>query len=384
MPIFTATKLKKVEEYYFSKKLSEVKKLQLIGKDIINLGIGNPDLPTHKSVIEELTKSAFLSESNYYQSYKGLDELRFAFSEWYKRIYDVNLNHENEILPLMGSKEGILHISLAFTNENDTVLIPNTGYPTYSSVSNLLNLNIKYYNLTEKNNWLPDFNELEKLTDVKTKILWINYPHMPTGALISENQLKKIVEFAYKKNILIVNDNPYSLILNPNPQSILKFEQYRDNVLELNSLSKSHNMAGWRIGMVGGSKSNIDNILKVKSNFDSGMFKPVQQAAIKALSLEYEWFEQINKIYTERRNIIWKMLDKLNCKYNTNSGGLFVWSSIPNNFSSGEEFSDYLLYEKSVFAAPGIVFGTNGKNFIRFSLCATQSILNEVFNRIIN
>ena len=378
-----AKRINIVNEYYFSKKLAEVKDLQNKGQQIINLGIGSPDLPPHPDVIKELNKTSQEKGNNSYQSYRGIDELRNAFSNWYERIYRVKLNPENEILPLIGSKEGIMHISMAFCNPGDRVLIPNPGYPAYSAVSKLLNLNIQYYNLTEQKNWLPDIDELKSLINDKCKIIWINYPHMPTGKIANLNDLQDLVVLAKSKNVLLVNDNPYSLILNNKPLSILSYLDEYENLLELNSLSKSHNMAGWRVGMIGGKSENINHVLKVTSNFNSGMYKPVQLAAVKALSLETDWYDVLNLEYIQRRNLVWEILKKQDCKINKESSGLFVWAKIPVTFENSYEFSDYLLYELGIFAAPGLVFGSNGKNYIRFSLCANQNILENALTRVI-
>ena len=377
-----ANRINQVREYYFSEKLAEVKQLQSQGAEIINLGIGSPDLPPHPEVIKELNKTSQYDGNNSYQSYRGIDELRNAFSNWYKRIYQVNLNPENEILPLIGSKEGIMHISMAFCNPGDRVLIPNPGYPAYSAVSKLLDLDIQYYNLTRKSNWLPDLHEIESLINDKCKIIWINYPHMPTGKVADSGTLKKLVLLAKSRNVLLVNDNPYSLILNEKPLSILNYLNEYDNLLELNSLSKSHNMAGWRIGMLGGKSVNINHILKVKSNFDSGMYKPIQLAAVKALNLNSNWYSDLNQEYSQRRNLVWKILDNLDCTYSKESSGLFVWAEIPTDFYDSYEFSDYLLYEKGIFATPGLVFGTNGKKYIRFSLCGSQEMLNKILTQL--
>lgn len=376
-----ADRITAINEYYFSKKLAEVKILQDQGNEIVNLGIGSPDLPPHPNVIKELNNTSKEAGNSSYQPYRGIYELRKAFCDWYDKIYNVYINPENEILPLIGSKEGIMHISMAFCNPGDRVLIPNPGYPAYTSVAKLLDLDIQYYNLTEQNNWLPDLKEIESLLNDKCKILWINYPHMPTGKTAEINTLKGLIEVAKSKNVLVVNDNPYSLVLNNKPLSILSFLKKYENILELNSLSKSHNMAGWRIGMLAGSSENINHILKVKSNFDSGMYKPIQLAAIEALNLDLDWYLKINKEYTQRRILIWKILDKLECTYKKESSGLFVWAKIPYNFNNGIEFSDFLLYEKRIFATPGSVFGSNGENFIRFSLCVSQNILQKVLSQ---
>ena len=377
-----ANRINRVSEYYFSKKLAEVKELQNQGNDIINLGIGSPDLPPHPNVLKELVYSSHQSGSNTYQAYRGLDELRFAFSKWYEKIYRVKLNPEKEILPLMGSKEGIMHISMAFCNPGDRVLIPNPGYPAYSAVSNLLNLDVQYYNLHEKNNWLPDLSELESLINDKCKIIWINYPHMPTGTTADINTLRDLADLAKSKNILLINDNPYSLILNNKPLTLLSFLNEYENLMELNSLSKSHNMAGWRVGMLAGSDENINHILKVKSNFDSGMYKPIQLAAIEALKLEMDWYTNLNIEYAQRRKLIWDILDNLVCNYSKESTGLFVWAKIPDKYENGVVFSDCLLYQKGIFATPGSVFGSNGDKYIRFSLCASQDILAKAISRL--
>ncbi len=382
MKIKPADRIGKVEEYYFSKKLADVNMLKEQGKPIINLGIGNPDLPTHPEVIEELNRSSHEKGSNYYQSYRGIPELREAFSAWYQDIYAVDLNPANEILPLIGSKEGIMHISMAFTNPGDQVLIPNPGYPAYTSVSKLLNLDIRYYNLNEKSQWLPDISELAELVQDNCKIIWLNYPHMPSGAKSDTNSFRELIEFAQSRNILVVNDNPYSLILNNEPMSLLQGIASKSHVLELNSLSKSHNMAGWRLGMVAGSEENINHILKVKSNFDSGMFKPLQQAAVKALQLPRSWYDEINKLYGERRKLVWQILDQLNCNYNKNTSGMFVWAKVPENYKNGAELSDELLYEHSIFTAPGFIFGSNGNNYIRISLCAEINQIKEALKRV--
>lgn len=375
-------RINNINEYYFSKKLAEIKKMQAQGIEIINLGIGSPDLPPHPEVIKELANSSKESGNNMYQSYRGIDELRCAYSNWYKKNYNVGLNYEKEILPLMGSKEGIMHISMAFCNPGDRVLIPNPGYPAYTSVSKMLALDIQYYNLTEESEWLPNFDELGSLCNDRCKMLWVNYPHMPTGKVVTTETLTKLAMWAKYKGILIVNDNPYSMILNENPLSILSNLRKYENILELNSLSKSHNMAGWRVGMVGGSEENINHIIKVKSNFDSGMYKPVQQAAVKALNLKSTWYTNLNNEYNQRRNIIWYLLDLLDCSYNKESSGLFVWAKIPHEFCDSYDFSDYLLHSFDIFATPGSIFGTNGDHYVRFSLCAKQNTLKEASNRV--
>ncbi len=377
MSIQPANRLGAVQEYYFSTKLKEVQQLREQGKNIINLGIGNPDFETHPDVVEELARSSMKPGSNYYQSYRGLETLRYAFADWYKKIYQVNLKPDSEILPLMGSKEGIMHISMAFANPGDRVLIPNPGYPAYTSVSNLLNLDIQYYNLSENNGWIPEIEELEKLCNEKCKIIWLNYPHMPSGTKPTSEMFKQMVEFAKEKNILLAHDNPYSLINNENPESIIKYDPERQYVVELNSLSKSHNMAGWRVGCAVSSPEIINHILTVKSNFDSGMFKPIQEAAIKALQLDAQWFDTLNKKYKARREIVDQICDKLKCSYQRKTAGLFVWAKIPETFENSRCFTDDLLYNKNIFTTPGFVFGSNGEQYVRISLCASDRAIEQ-------
>lgn len=377
-----ANRLQTVEEYYFSKKREEILALEEKGINIINMGIGNPDLPTHPHVISELEEAASELGSNYYQGYKGLPELRNAFQAWYLKTYAVDLNPDTEILPLMGSKEAIMHIHMAFCNPGENILIPNPGYPTYASTARLLQIDVKLYDIKEEYDWQPDFDDLENLVDEKTKILWMNYPHMPTGAIAQKESMEKLVAFAKKHQLLLVNDNPYSSILNAVPTSILSFCDRTDPIIELNSLSKSHNMAGWRVGIAVGNADIISHVLTVKSNFDSGMFKPIQKAAIKAMELGKEWFDGINAEYEARRKKVWALLDELQCQYKEDSAGLFVWAKIPKTFKSGEEFSDYLLYNNGIFASPGSIFGSNGEKYIRFSLCAPQKDIDQSMLRI--
>lgn len=382
MSLKPATRIETVEEYYFSTKLREVNKLSQEGKDIINLGIGNPDFETQNDVVDELVRSSAQTGSNFYQSYRGLDALRSAFADWYMNIYEVDLNPDNEILPLMGSKEGIMHVSMAFANPGDRVLIPNPGYPTYTSVSKLLNLDVQYYNLNEANGWVPDMDELTRLCTDNCKIIWLNYPHMPSGAKPSSKMFQQLVEFAKSKNILLAHDNPYSLINNENPESIVKYDTDRQNVVELNSLSKSHNMAGWRVGVAVGGAEIINHILKVKSNFDSGMFKPIQEAAIKALHSDINWFKSLNKQYEARRKIVTQLCDKLQCKFQPNTAGLFVWAKIPDFYKDSRDLTDHLLYEKDIFITPGFIFGSNGDQYVRISLCADEEKLHKALERI--
>lgn len=379
--ISAAKRLDTVEEYYFSHKLREVRNLQLAGKPVINMGIGSPDLDPPKTVLEAMQQSLFDPGAHKYQSYQGLPELRKAMANFYKEKYQVDSNPENEILPLMGSKEGIMHISMAFLNEGDGVLIPNPGYPTYTSVTNLLAAKPVFYNLSEENDWQPNFEELEKQDLSGVKIMWVNYPHMPTGTNATLETFEKLIAFGKKHQILIINDNPYSFVLNENPLSILRVEGAKEVALELNSLSKTFNMAGWRVGMVLGKASYLNEVLKVKSNMDSGMFYGIQKGAIKALEMSNEWFFEQNKIYEERRNLIWQLADKLDCTYEKDSTGLFVWAKIPEGKKS-EEVTDEILYKKDIFITPGTVFGSQGEGYIRFSLCVTSEIIKEAISRI--
>ncbi|WP_298767022.1 aminotransferase class I/II-fold pyridoxal phosphate-dependent enzyme [uncultured Polaribacter sp.] len=375
-----AKRLDTVKEYYFSKKLREVRGLIAAGKPIINMGIGSPDLQPPANVITAISSSLADATAHKYQSYQGLPELRAAIATFYKNKFSVDANPENEVLPLMGSKEGIMHISMAFLNEGDKALIPNPGYPTYTSVTKLVGATPLFYNLSEATNWQPNFEELENqdLTDVK--IMWVNYPHMPTGTNATLATLEKLVAFGKKHNILIINDNPYSFILNDKPTSILQVAGAKDIALELNSLSKTFNMAGWRVGMLLGNATFINEVLKVKSNMDSGMFYGIQKGAIKALQLSNDWFLSQNKVYEERRKLIWQLADKLNAVYDKNATGLFVWAKIPEGKKS-EEVTDAVLYNKDIFITPGTIFGSQGEGYIRFSLCVTSEIIKEAISR---
>lgn len=375
-------RLNSVEEYYFSKKLREVSKMVQNGEPIINMGVGSPDLLPSKNVINEIKSSLTNPSAHKYQSYQGLPELREAISQFYKKFFCINLNPLNEVLPLMGSKEGIMHISLAFLNVGDEVLIPNPGYPTYSSVTKLVEASPVFYDLNSENNWFPNLSDIEKRDLSKVKIMWINYPHMPTGASADLSKFEELVKFAKRNNILLVNDNPYSFILNDNFLSLLVVKNSKNYVLELNSLSKSFNMSGWRVGMLVGSSKNIEKVLKVKSNMDSGMFYGIQKGAISALNLDSSWFEDLNKIYSERRKLIWKLAEKLNCSFDKNSKGLFVWAKLPENIKSSEKFIDKILNENKIFIAPGTIFGSNGEGYIRFSLCIDEYKIKEAINRI--
>ena len=375
-------RLNSVEEYYFSKKLREVSKMVQNGEPIINMGVGSPDLFPSKNVINEIKSSLTNPSAHKYQSYQGLPELREAISQFYKKYFCINLNPLSEVLPLMGSKEGIMHISLAFLNAGDEVLIPNPGYPTYSSVTKLVEASPVFYDLNSENNWFPNLSDIEKRDLSKVKIMWINYPHMPTGASADLSKFEELVKFAKRNNILLVNDNPYSFILNDNFLSLLVVKNSKNYVLELNSLSKSFNMSGWRVGMLVGSSKNIEKVLKVKSNMDSGMFYGIQKGAISALNLDSSWFEDLNKIYSERRKLIWKLAEKLNCSFDKSSKGLFVWAKLPDNIKSSEKFIDKILNENKIFIAPGTIFGSNGEGYIRFSLCINEQKIKEAINRI--
>lgn len=380
--IRVADRLNHIEEYYFSKKLREVKKLELDGRPIINMGIGSPDISPPKKIIKSLEKSLYQKNAHRYQSYKGTDLLRNSIKSFYKKNYNVKLNSEKNILPLLGSKEGIMHISLAFLNPGDEVLIPDPGYPTYTSVTNIVGAKPVYYDLIQENSWLPDINKLNQMDLTKVKLMWINYPNMPTGADLDSNNFNELVLFAKKNKILIINDNPYSFILNDNPKSILSQKNSIDYCLELNSLSKSFNLSGWRVGMLVGSKRNIDSVLKIKSNMDSGMFFGIQMGAADALQLGDKWFKKINNIYYKRKKLVHQICDILNISYNPNSVGMFVWGKINSNKSS-KEMTDYLLYEKNIFIAPGFIFGKNGEGYIRFSLCVDDELIIEAKKRLI-
>ena len=378
-----ADRLSDVKEYYFSKKLREVAALKNEGKPVINIAIGSPDLAPSASVVEAIQNAVTLPNAHQYQSYQGIPALREGMRDFYSTNYNVELNAATEILPLMGSKEGIMHISMAFLNKGDKVLIPNPGYPTYASVTKLVEAEPVFYNLNEASNWLPNYEELEKEELETVKIMWVNYPHMPTGAVASKEDFEQLIAFAKKHNILIVNDNPYSFILHKNPMSILSIDGAKEVAIELNSLSKTYNMAGWRVGMIVGDAEIIKTVLQVKSNMDSGMFLGIQKGAVEALKLSTDWFESLNEIYLKRRAIVWQIFDALNCTYDENIGGLFVWAKIPKGISS-EEITDKLLYEKDVFITPGTIFGSNGEGYIRASLCVTEEVLNEVLNRLKN
>jgi LL-diaminopimelate aminotransferase len=371
-----------VQEYYFSQKLAQIDRMRREGSDVINLGIGSPDQPPSGNTISALIDEANKPSSHGYQSYSGIPALRKAFSEWYGKYFHVELNPDNEILLLMGSKEGIMHISMAFVNPGDEVLIPDPGYPTYSSVTNLVGGVVRKYNLTEEKGWLPDLGALERTSLSKVKLMWVNYPHMPTGVKGSTDLFEKLVAFCRKHKILLCNDNPYSFILNNKYISLLAVDGAKDIALELNSLSKSHNMAGWRIGMVAGQSDYIKTILKVKSNMDSGMFLAMQKAAVEALNNHESWYGLINSVYSKRRRIVEEIMTLLKCRYDKSQVGLFVWGCIPEEIMDCESWIEELLMKTLVFITPGFIFGKNGERYIRISLCATEERLNEARKRL--
>ena len=377
----TAQRLQSVKEYYFSSKLREVKQLITAGKPIINMGIGSPDLPPNQEVVQALVSSLEDKTAHQYQSYQGIPELRTAIAAFYQRHYQVSLDADKEILPLMGSKEGIMHISMAFLNKGDKVLVPNPGYPTYSSVSKLLEAEIIAYPLDEKKNWCVDFEWLEQQDLSEVKLMWVNYPNMPTGAKLSADDYKRLVDFAKSHGILLVNDNPYSFIANDEPTSIMKYVQPTDPVLELNSISKTFNMAGWRVGMLVGAADTLQEVLKVKSNMDSGMFYGIQKGAAKALALRTNWFEEQNKVYNRRKELVCKIADHLSLTYDKDSAGMFIWCKIPSD-KTADQIVDQLLYEFDIFIAPGHIFGSQGDRFVRFSLCVPEPKIEEALKRV--
>ena len=379
--IQTAERLKTIEEYYFSKKLREVRGLMAQGKPIINMGIGSPDLSPSRAVVACIQRAVLDNGAHQYQSYQGLPELRNAIASFYESKFEVNVDATTEILPLMGSKEGIMHVSLAFLNPGDEVLIPNPGYPTYTSVTKLVGAVPKYYDLTEANSWFPDLEVLEKEDLSKVKLMWVSYPHMPTGALGTQEQFSKLVAFAKRNSILLVNDNPYSFVLNEEPTSILGSAGAKEVCLELNSLSKTFNMAGWRVGFVLGSAEHINAVLKVKSNMDSGMFYGIQKGAIVALQSTDDWYENLNDTYKKRRELIWQLAEKMGCVHDSKAVGMFVWAKLPEGVTSAEQFIDGILYDKDIFITPGTIFGSNGEGYIRFSLCVTEEKIKEAIAR---
>ncbi len=380
--IVPAKRVSEIQEYYFSRRLREVAQLNAQGADIISLGIGGPDRPPHSSVISTLADEAAKPGNHSYQPYVGIPQLRQAMADWYNRWYGVTLNPDTEIQPLIGSKEGILHVSLAFLNPGDGVLVPNPGYPTYTSVSRLAQAEIFNYDLTEEGGWMPDFDALERLPLDRIKLMWINYPHMPPGTPASLELFEKIVAFGKKHNIVIAHDNPYSFILNEKPLSLLQVDGARDIAIEMNSMSKSHNMAGWRVGMLASNPTFINWILKVKSNIDSGQFKPLMLAAVKGLEADKDWYDEVNATYASRRKVAEEIMSALNCTFDPRQKGLFLWGRIPDDEASSESLADRVLYEGRVFITPGFIFGSNGDRYIRISLCATEENMRKALDRI--
>lgn len=377
-----ANRLTDISEYYFSKKLKEIAGMNAEGKDVISLGIGSPDMPPSDITINKLCESAHDPNGHGYQPYIGIPELRNAFSKWYKRWYNVDLNPNTEIQPLIGSKEGILHVTLSFVNLGEQVLIPDPGYPTYSSLSKLLGADIVNYNLREENGWMPDFEELESMDLSNVKLMWTNYPNMPTGTNATMKLYERLVDFAYRKNIIVVNDNPYSFILNEKPLSILSVPGAKKCCIEFNSMSKSHNMPGWRIAMLASNADFVQWILKVKSNVDSGMFRAMQIAAATALDANKDWYDGNNSNYRNRQHLAGEIMHELNCSYNEHQVGMFLWGKIPNEYEKVEDLTEKILHEAHVFITPGFIFGSNGSRYIRLSLCCKEDKLKEALRRI--
>jgi LL-diaminopimelate aminotransferase len=379
-----ANRLSSVNEYYFSGKLKEIDRLRASGINVLNLGIGNPDMPPSVEALETLKQAADGKNNHGYQSYIGHKSLRLAFANWYKRYFKVDLDCNKEILPLIGSKEGIMHISMAFLNPGDGVLIPNPSYPAYRSVAELVEAKVIDFDLKEENDWFPDFDEIEKNDLSKVKIMWVNYPNMPTGTNIGVDKFKKLVEFGLKHNILICNDNPYSFILNTNYTSIFQVPEAKEIAIELNSLSKSQNMAGWRIGALISNPVYVDHVLRVKSNVDSGMFLPLQLAAAKALECGDDWYEDLNVMYKKRRELAEDILNSLQCSFSAEQSGMFIWAKIPEKYVDSFEFTDMLLQKYGIFITPGAIFGSNGNRFIRISLASKDEFLLDAKNRLNN
>ncbi|MBD1421535.1 pyridoxal phosphate-dependent aminotransferase [Sphingobacterium chuzhouense] len=382
MHIEVAHRLQHTEEYYFSKKLREIDEMNKHGAQVINLGIGSPDLPPHPDVLRVLSEEASKNHTHGYQSYRGAAILREAMADWYQRYYSVNLNPQTEILPLIGSKEGIVHICMTYLQEGDEVLIPNPGYPAYTSAVRVSGATAISYELIAENNWQPDFETLEKSDLSKVKMMWINYPHMPTGASATMELFERVVAFGKKHNILICHDNPYSFILNDKPLSLMAVPGAKDVAIELNSLSKSSNMAGWRIGMLIADESRINEILRFKSNMDSGMFLPLQLAAATALRLDPSWYSELNAVYAKRREKVFHIMDILACDYNRAQVGLFVWAKVPGKYTDGYTLSDDILHQSHVFITPGGIFGSAGEQYIRISLCAKEEVFDQAIERI--
>jgi LL-diaminopimelate aminotransferase len=378
----TAKRLEGISEYYFSQKLREIDELNKAGKQVINLGIGSPDMPPHPDVIKTLYEEALKPNQHAYQNYKGSPVLRNAIATWYGKWYGVALNADTEILPLIGSKEGIMHICMTYINEGDAVLIPNPGYPTYRSAAKIAGATVMEYTLKKENNWFPDFADIEKNNLRKVKLMFVNYPQMPTGQLPTKGMFADLVAFAKKHQILLVHDNPYSFILNDEPMSLLSIAGAKEVAVELNSLSKSHNMAGWRIGMLVGNQERINEVLRFKSNMDSGMFLPVQLAAAKALELTQDWHDEVNAVYKIRREKVFQLLQLLQCAFDDQQAGMFVWAAVPPQYKDGYALSDKVLHQSNVFITPGAIFGSAGNGYVRVSLCSTEEKIEEAISRI--
>lgn len=381
-PVAPANRVNTISEYYFSKKLKEVAEMNARGLNVISLGIGSPDKPPHRDAIETLCRESRKDNTHGYQPYVGIPALRKAFADWYKEWYGVTLDPQTEIQPLIGSKEGILHISLAFLNPGDGVLVPNPGYPTYTSVSRLAEARIIPYELREENKWQPDFEALERSDLSGVKLMWVNYPNMPTGAPASRELFEKLVDFGRRHGIVIVNDNPYSFILNDKPLSLLSVKGAKDICIEMNSMSKAHNMPGWRIGMLASNRQFVEWVLRVKSNIDSGTFRPMQEAAVTALALPASWYRDINAVYKERRIVAEQIVKALGCTFDPDQRGMFLWAKVPDSVESGAALADRVLYEAHVFITPGMIFGSQGERYIRISLCADLPALQEALERI--
>lgn len=379
--IKSADRLSNFGEYYFSKKLEEIREMNNSGEQVINLGIGSPDLAPPAEVIDVLKQSSSDPANHNYQPYRSIESLRIAVGEFYGKHYNVHLNPKNEILPLLGSKEGVMYVSMAFLNPGDIALVPNPGYPSYGAVAKMIGAKPVYYDLDSGNDWAPNFDEIDPEVLEKAKILWVNYPNMPTGTKGSDELYQKIIEFGRKNDILICNDNPYSFILNDEPKSMLSFDESREHVVELNSLSKTFNMSGWRVGMICGHPQYVGDILTVKSNVDSGMFKPVQEAAIEALKVPKSWFETHDEIYGERRKCAFELLDSFDCTYNNEQVGLFIWAKLPEGVRS-EDFIDHVLKQSRVFITPGTIFGSNGEGYVRVSLCSPVEQFEKAMERL--
>jgi LL-diaminopimelate aminotransferase len=382
LPISPASRVGEVEEYYFSKKLREIARMRAEGKAVLNLGIGSPDLPPAREVVDELANHAAFNDSHGYQSYNGLPQLREAFAGWYQQWFGVSLDPEGEVLPLIGSKEGLMHIAMAFLEPGDEALVPNPGYPAYRAVSQLAGAAVREYCLDESRGWLPDLAALEREDLQRAKVMWVNYPNMPTGRAADPAFFQELIAFARRHRILIVNDNPYAFILNDELHSILAQPGARELALELNSLSKAHNMAGWRVGMLAGAKEYLQAVMRFKSNMDSGMFKPLQMAAAKALQSPPEWYASLNAVYRERRAKAFQLLDALGCQYEPGQVGMFVWAKVPPAYRDGYALSDQVLYDAHVFLTPGGIFGSQGDGYVRLSLCSSNALYEEALMRV--